>query len=312
MEQLSKAPVLILNPKTEIALKVMRALASPKRLGILDLLSDQPRNVSEIAAALDMPLSTANLHISGLEDAGLLITDLRPGERGLQKVCARAYTTITIQFPVSDVSDIETIEMAMPIGAFVESQVVPTCGLLSSTGIIGMLDDPSSFYEPNRSQAQLLWFHHGYVEYRFPNRLPTQATVSSVQLSMEVCSEAPLHHPDWPSDVTIWVNDVEIGTWTSPADFGGQRGVLTPDWWETNNTQHGLLKVWQIRPNGSFVDGMHCSDVTLNQLALDKEHFISVRIGVKSDAQHIGGINIFGESFGNYPQNIVLSLRYQE
>jgi predicted transcriptional regulator len=39
--------------------------------------------------------------------------------------------------------------------------------------------------------------------------------------------------------------------------------------------------------------------------------FISVRIGIKDDATRIGGLNIFGRHFGNYPQDIVMRLRYR-
>jgi predicted transcriptional regulator len=200
----------------------------------------------------------------------------------------------------------------MPVGAYVDCQVVPTCGLASPSGVIGLLDDPASFYEPNRVDAQLLWFHHGYVEYRFPNRLPPQVAPDSLQLVLEICSEAPLHHNDWPSDITLWINGVEVGTWTSPKDFGGQRGVLTPEWWEDWNSQYGLQKVWQVNRRGSFVDGLQVSDLCLEDLRITEGTFITVRIGVKPDARHVGGVNIFGREFGNYPQDIVLRLRYHE
>jgi len=35
-----------------------------------------------------------------------------------------------------------------------------------------------------------------------------------------------------------------------------------------------------------------------------------VKIGIKEDAAHKGGINIFGDGFGDYPQDIVLKLSY--
>ena len=35
-----------------------------------------------------------------------------------------------------------------------------------------------------------------------------------------------------------------------------------------------------------------------------------VRLGVKSDAVNVGGLNIFGEQFGNYPQPIVLKVNF--
>jgi hypothetical protein len=37
---------------------------------------------------------------------------------------------------------------------------------------------------------------------------------------------------------------------------------------------------------------------------------ITVRVGVKADALHVGGINLFGSSFGNYPQDLTLRLEY--
>jgi len=290
---------------------ILKALSSATRLRILKLLSDQVINISEIGEALDLPTSTATLHVNSLEEAGLISTELRPAVRGLQKVCARVYDVIIVEMARGQTEREQSVEVSMPIGAFVDCQVTPTCGLASSTGIIGLFDDPASFFEPERVNAQLLWFHHGYVEYRFPNRLPPKAVIESAAISLELCSEAPLHHEDWPSDITMWMNGVEIGTWTSPSDFGGQQGMLTPEWWENWNSQYGLLKVWTVTENGSFVDGKRISDTVLNALNIAGGSSISVRIGVKQGARHVGGINIFGRQFGNYPQDIALRLRYR-
>jgi predicted transcriptional regulator len=290
---------------------ILKSLASSPRLKILKLLSDQVLNISEIGEALGIPSSTATLHVNTLEEAGLIKTELRPAVRGLQKVCARVYDVILVELSHGDTTPEQSVEVSMPIGAFVDCQVSPTCGLASRSGIIGLFDDPASFFEPERVHAQLIWFHHGYVEYRFPNRLPPKATLESASVSLELCSEAPLHHDDWPSDITLWINGVEVGSWISPSDFGGQRGLLTPEWWENWNSQYGLLKVWTVNEAGSFVDGRRISDVTLNSLNLSTSPSISVRIGVKPDAPHVGGINIFGREFGNYPQDIILRLRYQ-
>jgi predicted transcriptional regulator len=199
----------------------------------------------------------------------------------------------------------------MPIGAFTDCQVTPTCGLLSATGIIGLLDDPASFYEPDRRDAQLVWFHQGYIEYRFPNRLPAGAQPDSLRLSMEVCSEAPLFNIDWPSDITVWINGIEIATWTSPGDFGGERGRLTPEWWTPRNTQYGLLKVWHVSEQGTEIDGMLSSGISIRDLRLNDHAFILVRIGIKPDADHLGGLNLFGSRFGNYPQDLILRIGYR-
>jgi len=41
-----------------------------------------------------------------------------------------------------------------------------------------------------------------------------------------------------------------------------------------------------------------------------KEDYISVRIGIGENAGCIGGVNLFGEGFGDYRQNILLKLCY--
>jgi predicted transcriptional regulator len=290
---------------------VTKALGSETRLEILRFLSAHTCSVLEIAEALSLPPSTATLHINVLEKAGLIETDLQPATRGLQKVCARVYDRIVIQLPADTEREETAVEVSMPIGAYLDIQVIPTCGLLGELGIIGHLDDSGAFYEPDRLHAQLLWFRRGYVEYRFPNRLPPNVLLDAIEVSFEVCSEAPLHHADWPSDITVWIGEVEIGTWTSPADFGGERGALTPDWWGTQNSQYGLLKVWKVTNNGSYVDGMQISKVTLSHLTLNPGEPIPVRIGIKDGAANVGGMNLFGNKFGNYPQDIVLRQHFK-
>ena len=290
---------------------VTKALGSETRLGILRFLSTHTSTVLEIAEALALPPSTATLHINILEKAGLIETDLRPATRGLQKVCARVFDRIVIQLPASYEPEDTTVEVSMPIGAYVNANITSTCGLASETAIIGHLDDPSAFYEPDRIYAHLLWFRRGFVEYQFPNRLPPGVSLDDIEISFEVCSEAPLHHDNWPSDITVWIGSTEIGTWISPADFGGERGALTPSWWDSQNTQYGLLKIWKVTQSGSFVDGVLVSNVTLKDLPLKPSKPIAVRIGIKEDAVHVGGMNLFGKRFGNYPQDIVLRQHYK-
>jgi predicted transcriptional regulator len=50
------------------------------------------------------------------------------------------------------------------------------------------------------------------------------------------------------------------------------------------------------------------SDCRLDDLELNDHRSIRVRIGVKEDARHPGGMNIFGRSFGNHGQDITLRL----
>src|SRR4030043_52569 len=105
----------------------------------------------------------------------------------------------------------------------------------SSAGIRGsqkLCYIPYTFFNPKRSIAGLIWFERGFVEYKFPNNLPVKSNLEKLEVSMELSSEAPGTNKDWPSDITVWINGIEIGTWISPGDYGDVRGKLTPSWWK--------------------------------------------------------------------------------
>jgi predicted transcriptional regulator len=150
----------------------------------------------------------------------------------------------------------------------------------------------------------------GFVEYVFPNTIPTSVDIWRVDLQMEICSECPDYCNDHPSDITVWINDVEIGTWTSPGDFGGTRGRLNPAWWHDYFNQFGMMKSWTVTREGTFLDGERVSDVTLEQVKVLPWQATKVRIGVKPEAIHQGGFSLFGAGFGNYEQDILLRLHY--
>lgn len=292
------------------AAEIFRALANDTRVAILRYLGDRVVAVNQIAKDMGLPSSTATMHITVLERAGLIHTELRPASRGLQKVCARTYDELVFDLPRGLHHTSDAVDIEMPIGGYSDFSVEPTCGLVSATGLIGFMDDPSAFYEPDRLNAQLLWFRAGFVEYRFPNRVPPGARVDSLQLTAEICSEAPLHHLDWPSDIGVWVNGVLLGEWTCPSDFGGQRGRLTPSWWEEKDSQFGVLKRWLVTGRGTTIDGINLSTVDLDALDLTAADPIVIRIGVRPDAGNVGGLNLFGRGFGNYPQDLGLRLEY--
>jgi predicted transcriptional regulator len=304
-----KTLYLDVSTANEEAVAVLKALASEWRIRVLQLLGTEARSVSQLAEMLGIPQSNAAMHVKALEEAGLIHTEMQPASRGVQKSCSRRFDQVVITLPPLEPHLGTYVEVAMPIGAYVNFDVTPTCGLASETAIIGVIDDPASFLEPERLGAQLLWFRQGFVEYRFPARLPAGARPTALQLRMEICSEAPTHNLDWPSDITVWINGVEIGTWTAPGDLGGTRGALTPAWWLDIDSQFGYRKTWEVNAVGSFVDGVQISDVTLRQLQITPQG-ITVRIGVKPDARNKRGLNLFGKKFGNYPEDLVLRIVY--
>ncbi|MEI6801322.1 MAG: transcriptional regulator, partial [Pseudomonadota bacterium] len=174
---------------------------------------------------------------------------------------------------------------------------------------VELLDVPDTFLDPGRMSAGLIWFTRGFVEYQFPNNIKLmQGEISALEFSMELSSEVPGTAADWPSDISFSVNQVEVGTWTSPGDYGDKRGVYTPDWWKLKGSQYGMLKSVRVTADGTFVDGMKISPLTLRDLDVDKHRSIRFRIGVNETARHPGGVNIFGRGFGNYDQDIVMRI----
>ncbi|MFN3662584.1 ArsR/SmtB family transcription factor [Yoonia sp.] len=267
-------------------------------------------NVNEIAERLGQPQSSVSNHIQSLEHAGLIRTEMVKARKGSQKICHAIYDEIVVSFhkSVARTPDDE-IEVMMPLGLFTNASVVGPCGICSPEGIIGLLDVPTTFLDPERMKASLLWFTSGFVEYQFPNNaLLKGVEVDRIEFVIEVSSEVPGTHTDWPSDISVAINGAELGVWTSPGDFGDKRGVYTPDWWKMAGSQYGLLKTWQVTHAGSFVDGRRISDVCISDLDLSAHRSVRLRIEVKADAEHPGGLNIFGRGFGNYDQDIIMRL----
>lgn len=300
---------LVVDPEED--LEVLKGLASPVRVKILKLLHVQgPLNVNDIAEALQLPQSTVSSNVQILEQANLIRTETQKARKGNQKICHSAFDEVLVMFK-EDINPMRAnaIEVSMPLGLYTSCEVTAPCGLCSSEGIIGLLDVPDTFLDPDRMKAGLIWFTRGFVEYQFPNNAKlSKSEIESMEFSMELSSEVPGTSADWPSDITVAVNGLDIGTWTSPGDFGDKRGVYTPDWWKLKGSQYGKLKSWRVSRDGTYVDGVKISPVSLKDLDVETHHSIRLRIGVKAEAKHPGGINIFGRGFGNYDQDIVLRL----
>jgi predicted transcriptional regulator len=295
--------------------KLLRALASDIRIRILELLQNQELNVTEVARKLSIPQSTATTSILALEQTGLIESRTANGVKGGQKVCSSRYKEILINLtpPPQITEDNSVIEVEMPVGLFTSYDVSAPCGLCSRENIIGFLDVPGTFFSPDRIKAALVWFEKGYVEYKFPNNaLYIKKALERLEFIMEVSSEVPGTNKKWLSDISVQINGVELGIWTSPGDFGDRRGKFTPPFWKLEGSQYGILTTWAVSSSGTFIDGNMVSNITLKDLRLQAHHSIKVRIEVKKSAEHLGGINIFGKGFGNYDQDIILRLTFSE
>lgn len=308
-DHMNKKIDLSLDNEDQLSL-IGKALSSEVRIALLKLLCQYELNVNEIAERLQIPASSAAMNVKVLEEAGLIETHLMPGVRGSMKVCHKTVDQIDILLLSNDIGTENSEIIRMPIGNYVDYKVEPTCGIVSEKGPIDEEDEPRCFYSPERGSAKLIWFSNGYLEYRFPNTILKTKQEKSLEISMELCSEDHEYNMDCPSDITLWVNEMEAGTWTCPSDFGGRRGKLNPSWWPDKNTQYGKLKTWRITEEGSFLDGVKCSEACIQDYHLGENDYIAVKIGTKEDAVNQGGVNLFGDCFGDHAQNIILKIGF--
>lgn len=290
---------------------VAKALSSPVRVRMLGLLRTRSMNVNEMAEALHLPVSTAALNVRQLEESGLITTAIQPGIRGAMKLCSQRIDSVSMQLiPENEPAD-NALTMQLPIGGYSCAEgIAPSCGVVTEQSWIGENDLPQVFYHHDRFRAQLLWFASGELEYRFSLGEIDPAQVEWLEFSMELSSNAPLYREEFKSDIFLSVNGCELGVWTSPGDFGGRRGRLNPAWWSDTSSQFGLLKTWRVDGSGCSLDGEPLSGVTLSDLHLERGDHIALRLGVRADAEHVGGMNLFGERFGDHAQGIVMRVGY--
>ena len=293
-------------------LEIFKALGSELRINIIKLLQENHEmNMNELATSLGITNGALTSHIKKLEESGIIQVMTERGSHGNQKVCKVAVDKIVVDVEYEENEEDQNIyNTEVKVGHYSDYDVYPTCGLATSKAIVGEVDDPRYFSHPDRINAGILWFTKGYIEYMIPNLLPSATKIDQITVSLEISSEAPGINNDWPSDISILLNDVKIGTWTSPGDYGDVQGIFTPDWWFPNWNQYGLLKMIVINKKGTFVDGLKISDVTINEFNLDYKSTVKFKFEIEEDAKNVGGITIFGSEFGNYNQDIKVRIAY--
>lgn len=291
-------------------LDIFKALGSNVRIEIIKLLiENKEMNMNELAAKLNITNGALTGHIKKLEACGIINTSNDSSGHGNQKICTLHLDKILIDLDAPEEAQ-NVYNAELQVGHYCNYEVYPTCGLATASHLIGEVDDTRYFAHPDRYNADILWFSKGFVEYEIPNFIPGSQKITQILISAELSSEAPGINNVWPSDISFYLNNVCIGIWTSPGDFGDVRGIFTPDWWFPNWNQYGLLKMLVINKKGTFIDGLQISDVTIRDFNLDYRSSMKLRMAVNDTAEHVGGLTIFGKSFGNYGQDIKVSINY--
>lgn len=290
-------------------INIFKALSSEIRIQILELLANNPSlNLNEIASKLNLSNGAITMHIKKLEDSGLIEINTAVGKHGLQKMCYLNKDKLMVDLRSKEVANLYEVEIK--IGHYSNYHAVPTCGLATKDSIIGDFDEPRYFADPKRVDSEIIWISEGFLEYRIPNYLKPNQSFNEIQFSMELSSEAPGYCNNYPSDIHFYVNDIEIGYWTSPGDFGDIRGTFNPDWWPPHLNQYGLLKLIRINNEGSYIDGCRISNITLGDIGLDYKSNIHLRIAVTDNSSNKRGLTIYGRSFGNYGQDLLSRVLY--
>ncbi len=292
---------------------VFKALSTPMRLKIMEMIyKDDQLSMNDLAEALGLTNGAISMHVSKLEDAGLVKIKTTSGKRGTMKIVRPRYDRLMIDLaPVKEnkrcyVDDIR-------IGYYTACNITPTCGLSTASEIIGSFDDTRVFSYPERFNASIMWFSSGYVEYNLPNHLQAGQTLTELQISFEISSECPEYNEDYPSDIYFSLNGIPLGMWISPGDYGARKGYVSPSWWPELLNQYGLLKTLIINGDGCFMDGNHkISATTIQDLHIDYTSYITFRFEVPRDTANCGGCTLFGEEFGDHNQAIRIKAYYDE
>lgn len=291
-------------------LETFKALGSYTRIQILNiLLENEQMSMNQLATELNISNGALTGHIKKLEECGLINISNESAGHGNQKMCSVTQDRIIVDIK-KPIDYKNVFETEIKVGQFSRHQVWPTCGIATSESLIGEFDDIRYFNHPDRFTANILWFTKGYVEYTIPNLIPSNQRITQLSISAELSSEAPGIDNNWPSDISFYINDTKIGMWTSPGDFGDVHGMFTPQWWPQNWNQYGLLKLLVINDYGTYIDGLKISDVSTLSLHLDYSSDIRLRLAVENDSEHVGGITLYGKSFGNYDQDIRVAINY--
>ena len=186
------------------------------RLRIVEILGTHgERNLNELAAHLGVTNGAMTAHIRLLSDAGIIMVRHSSGKRGSQKTCSLVNQRYLVNL-MNEQQDENSYKAEIPIGQYSAYHVQPTCGIATSSSIIGEVDDSRYFDSPLRGERRDLWFSSGYLEYRLPNYLKAGQELTEIQISFEISSEAPETNNQWPSDIAFSLKRASAGRVDQP------------------------------------------------------------------------------------------------
>ena len=288
-----------------------KALESVDRIQIINLVSNKQYTLSELSKELDLTPSSVAFHLKILLDAGLVAAEPIPNKKTVRYTYKRESSLLINLRKVTEYrTENEPYRVSIPLGQYSDIQLDKECGMSSEKSLI--TTDKNDLFLKERVDAQLIWSSKAcFVEYSTSNIYASRNKVQSISFTFEICSEAYGYNSDFPSDITLSINEIELCVFRSKGDFGDRYGRYTPSWWFIESTKYGVLVNLLVNERGVFLNEALVNDkIKLSDLKLDQGNKTVLRIEVKKDAINCGGFNLFGEKFGDYAQNIELLIKY--
>lgn len=292
-------------------INISEALSSKTRLCILGILYNHPKTFSEIAKECFITVSSATFHLKILGKAKLINIEFVPNKKGKLQMCYLNTITLLMFFSYTSVNqNSKVLNYSMPVGHYVDADLMFVSGFATKNEQI--MFDEGNYYLPERMNAEIIWCKSGFITYAFTNVFIKNNKIKELNFSLEICSETINYCNTWKSDITFSINNIELLTYTSPGDFGDRPGNFHPLWWPDGSTQYGELRKISIKSDGVYFDNnLINKNIIINDLGLEKGNSILFKIENKKDARYIGGFNIFGKAFGDYPQDIEMNVIFE-
>ena len=293
-------------------LPFFQALSSEMRIKIIELLQQENLSIQDISQRLDISSAMVTKHITILEENNIVESTFEKGIRGRLKICELIKNDVTLIFNANKEHFRENIvKKQIPVGSFYDFNVSAPCGLATAENLIGYADDPRVFYFQDKGDIELIWFTTGELFYHIPIYDVDIKSLKQLEISLEICSEHPGYNMHYPSDIFFNINNLELGKYTSPGDFGNRKGVLTPSWWDLGS-EFGRLVSIRIDHTGTFIDEKKVSDIRMENIISSEKSLnvldFSIAVG---KGEFNGGVNLFGKQFGDFAQDIEVIFSYE-
>lgn len=310
MLKIKKYEYSLIDPKCHKEVnKIGKALSHPIRTNMLCQIHEHPLTISELAKLNNICIKNAMFHINILLESGMIRKLALPTSKDGVSLFVLTATEMYFDYSEPSLKEMETYTQEISVGMYATARFDNILRLATQEKIVRL--HHTDVYNPIRKDASLLWTDGGSVTYSFAKYFLENQKIESVNFSFEICSETNGYRNDFKSDITISVNGIRLGVFTSKGDFGDVRGKHNPPYWLRTYTQYGHLVVVSITNNGTYIDHQLVSDIKIKDIKLNEHDDLRLTIENEKNAKHYGGFNLFGKGFGNYDQDILLTINYK-